>query len=92
VAQRKAAVASKITGRLVSLMVEEGSHVKAGQVIARLENEDTTAAKNQSEANVKVAMANLVGRQTSKGKRNPERIKLLEATMSVNMTWQKHAT
>ncbi len=33
VAQRKAAVASKITGRLIALSVEEGSRVKAGQVI-----------------------------------------------------------
>jgi RND family efflux transporter MFP subunit len=59
VAQRKAAVASKITGRLVSLMVEEGSRVKEGQVIARLENEDTIAARDQAEANLKVARANL---------------------------------
>ena len=36
-AERKAAVASKVTGRLVSLHVEEGSKVKKGQVIARLE-------------------------------------------------------
>jgi len=61
VAQRKAAVASKITGRLVSLMVEEGSRVKEGQVIARLENEDTIAARDQAEANLKVARANLEG-------------------------------
>jgi RND family efflux transporter MFP subunit len=59
VAQRKAAVASKITGRLVALMVEEGSRVKEGQVIARLENEDTLAARNQADANLKVARANL---------------------------------
>ena len=59
VAQRKAAVASKITGRLVSLMVEEGSRVKEGQVIARLENEDAIAARDQAEANLKVALANL---------------------------------
>jgi RND family efflux transporter MFP subunit len=59
VAQRKAAVASKITGRLVELMVEEGSPVKEGQVIARLENEDAIAARDQAEANFKVAQANL---------------------------------
>jgi len=59
VAQRKAAVASKITGRLVALMVEEGSRVKEGQVIARLENEDAIAAKSQAEANVQAARANL---------------------------------
>lgn len=59
VAQRKAAVASKLTGRLVALMVEEGSRVKEGQVIARLENEDTLAARDQAEANLRTAGANL---------------------------------
>ena len=38
VAQRKAAVASKGTGRLETLAVEEGSRVKKGQILARLEN------------------------------------------------------
>jgi RND family efflux transporter MFP subunit len=59
VAERKAAVASKITARLIELTVEEGSRVKAGQVIARLENEDTLAARDQAEANLKLARANL---------------------------------
>jgi len=59
VAQRKAAVASKITGRLVALMVEEGSRVKEGQVIARLESEDVLAARNQAEANLNAVEANL---------------------------------
>lgn len=59
VAQRKAAVASKITGRLVELMVEEGSRVKEGQVIATLENEDTKAGRDQAEANLKLTRANL---------------------------------
>jgi len=38
VAQRKAAVSSKSTGRLAFLGVEEGSRVKKGQVLASLEN------------------------------------------------------
>ena len=59
VAQRKAAVASKVTGRLVALMVEEGSRVKEGQIIARLENEDVMAARDQAEANLKLTRANL---------------------------------
>lgn len=59
VAQRKAAVASKVTGRLVSLSVEEGSRVKAGQVIARLENDDVTAARDQAEANLNAVRHNL---------------------------------
>jgi RND family efflux transporter MFP subunit len=59
VAQRKAAVASKITGRLISLSVEEGSRVKKGEVIARLENEDSQAALNRAQANVNLARSNL---------------------------------
>jgi RND family efflux transporter MFP subunit len=59
VAQRKAAVASKVTGRLVSLSVEEGNRVKKGEIIARLENEDVVASKKQAEANLNVARYNL---------------------------------
>lgn len=55
VAQRKAAVATKITGRLVYLAVEEGSRVKKGDIIARLENEDTLAIKDQALAGVQTA-------------------------------------
>jgi RND family efflux transporter MFP subunit len=59
VAQRKAAVASKATGRLEWLGVREGSTVKGGEVIARLENRDVTAQMEQAAANIKVAEANL---------------------------------
>src|SRR5258707_7930630 len=38
VAQRKGAISSKATGRLEWLGVAEGSRVKAGDVIARLDN------------------------------------------------------
>ena len=59
VAQRKAAVASKITGRIVSINVEEGNHVKKGDLIARLENEDVTAMYEQARANLDAARAGL---------------------------------
>ena len=59
VAQRKAAVASKITGRLVFLGVEEGSQVKKGEVIARLENDDVKATLERAMADVKVAGFNI---------------------------------
>jgi RND family efflux transporter MFP subunit len=52
VAQRKAAVASKATGRLEWLGVEEGSKVKRGEVIARLENRDVLASRDQAAANL----------------------------------------
>ncbi len=59
VAQRKAAVASKITSRLLEITVEEGSRVRKGDVIARLEGEDVIAARDQAQANLKVARFNL---------------------------------
>ena len=59
VAQRKAAVASKATGRLEWLGVVEGSKVKRGEVIARLENRDVAATREQTAASLKVAQANL---------------------------------
>jgi RND family efflux transporter MFP subunit len=59
VPQRKSALASKVTGRLVWLGVEEGNQVKKDQVVARLENQDVTAAKDQAHANVKAARSNL---------------------------------
>jgi len=59
VADRKSAVASKVTGRLVFMGVEEGSQVKEGQVIARLESRDAVAARERAAQNVAVARHNL---------------------------------
>jgi len=59
VAQRKASVASKATGRLEWLGVLEGSRVKRNEVIARIENRDVAASRDQAKANVGVAAANL---------------------------------
>ena len=52
VADRKSAVASKLTGRIVYLGVEEGSRVRAGDIIARLESRDTAAARERAAQNV----------------------------------------
>jgi len=59
VPQRKSALASKVTGRLIWLGVEEGNRVKQDQVIARLESQDVTAVKEQAEANVIAARHNI---------------------------------
>jgi RND family efflux transporter MFP subunit len=59
VPQRKAAVAAKVTGRIVALYVEEGSRVKKGQIIARLEADDVGAQRDQAQANVEVSRQNL---------------------------------
>ena len=59
VPQRKAALASKAQGRLEWLGVLEGSRVKVGEVVARLESKDVRAALDQASAQIKVAEANL---------------------------------
>jgi RND family efflux transporter MFP subunit len=59
VAQRKAAVASKGTGRLVFLGVVEGDRVKKDQIIARLEDSDIRALLEQARANLRLNEADL---------------------------------
>ena len=59
VAQRKAAIASKATGRLVYLGVVEGDHVVKDQIIARLEDSDMRAAVAQARASLAVNEADL---------------------------------
>lgn len=58
-AQRKAAVSTKATGRLEFLGVLEGSVVKEGDILARIENKDVTATQDQARAGVRAAKANL---------------------------------
>jgi len=72
VAQRQADVASKGTGKLEQLFVEEGSRVKQGQVIARLESHDVDAALSQAKADLQVEIASL-----AEAKSNFERKKML---------------
>jgi RND family efflux transporter MFP subunit len=59
VASRKASVATKGTGRLIYLGVEEGSLVKKDQIIGRLDASDVQAALGQAQASLIVAKANL---------------------------------
>jgi RND family efflux transporter MFP subunit len=58
-AQRKAAVSTKATGRLEFLGVQEGSIVKAGDILARIENKDVSATQDQAQANLRATKANL---------------------------------
>src|SRR2546429_1708343 len=59
VAQRKAAISSKASGRLEWLGVAEGTRVKAGEIIARLDARDVAAQLDAALANVRVARAAL---------------------------------
>lgn len=57
VAQRRASVASKATGRVVEMRVSEGSVLKAGELIARLDASDVQAAIAAAEAALAQARA-----------------------------------
>lgn len=57
VAQTKASVASKATGRLVYLGFKEGDKVRKNQIIARIESSDVAAALQQAKADLAVAVA-----------------------------------
>jgi len=59
VARRKAVVSAKIQGRLGELRVEEGSRVREGEVIARLESADYEAQVERARAAVQRAEADL---------------------------------
>jgi RND family efflux transporter MFP subunit len=59
VARRQSTVASKITGKMVELDIEEGDHVKEGQVIARLDDTNVRASLNAARAQLEFAKAGL---------------------------------
>ncbi len=70
VAQRRAAVASKATGRLIELRVREGSVVKKDEIIARLDASDVEAGILAAQAGVRMAEAGL--RQAEAGLRQSQ--------------------
>lgn len=79
VAQRKAAVAPKGTGRVEWIGVSEGDVVKEGTVVARLESRDVAASYQAASANSKVAEAAVTSAENEMqdADRNFERTTLL---------------
>jgi RND family efflux transporter MFP subunit len=65
VPRRQATVASKITAKMVELDIEEGDHVKAGQIIAKLDDTNIRAALNQASAQLDFAKASLAETQVN---------------------------
>lgn len=78
-AQRKASVASKTTSRLIWLGVEEGSRVRQGEVIARLERDDVLAGHDRAGATLKASQAAIdhARSELAEAARNHERMKRL---------------
>jgi multidrug efflux pump subunit AcrA (membrane-fusion protein) len=65
VAQRRAAVSSKGTGRLLELRVREGSPVKAGELIGRIDASDVQAAMGAASAGLRQAEAGVMQAQAA---------------------------
>ncbi len=65
VARRQATVASKITAKMVELDIEEGDHVRAGQIIARLDDTNVRAALAQARAQLDYAKSGLAETQVN---------------------------
>ena len=63
VARRQAVVSAKVQGRISELRVEEGSFVREGDILARLESADYAAAIVKSKADIEYAEANLAEAQ-----------------------------
>ncbi len=62
-ARRQATVSSKVTGRVAEVLIEEGQHVKADQVLARLDATDSRAQLELARAQLNVAKAQLADLQ-----------------------------
>ena len=66
-ARREATVSAQITGTLTDVLIEEGDHVREGQVLAHLESTAQQAQLAQAQAGVRAAQAMLVQFQSQLG-------------------------
>src|SRR5579859_4621906 len=65
VARRQATVAAKITDRVTQVLIEEGQHVEADEIIARLDDTNTSAALALAKAQLSQAEANVTAAKTA---------------------------
>jgi RND family efflux transporter MFP subunit len=65
VARRAATVSSKITGKVLEVLIEEGQRVAANEVLARLDDSNARARLQQADAQIAQAQANLQATQTA---------------------------
>jgi RND family efflux transporter MFP subunit len=70
--KQRVEVTPKVSGRLVELLVDRGDHVRAGQVIARLEDDELRQQVRRAEAVLQVARASLAQREAELRNRKVE--------------------
>lgn len=84
-AVERAEISAKITGNIISLPIEVGSRVKAGQLLAELSAQEISAQVQQAKAQLEQAKRNLA-REENLLKRNaatPETVKALEDSLRI---------
>jgi RND family efflux transporter MFP subunit len=81
VARTRASVAAKLAGRIADLRVSEGSYIRRGEVIARLENDDYQAQMAQAEAALVSARADLAAARAERNvaSREGDRLRAMRA-------------
>lgn len=91
VARTRASVSAKVPGRLAFLGVSEGSFVRAGEIIARLDNADFEAQVTQAEANVASAKAQQIEAQSERDQlqREVKRLRDIRAQNSALVAQQE---
>ena len=81
VARTRASVAAKLAGRIADLRVSEGSYIRKGEIIARLENDDYQAQGAQAEAALITARADLMEARAARdvAAREADRLRAMRA-------------
>ena len=77
-ARRLATVSAQITGTVSEVLIEEGVHVEAGQVLARLDDVAQRAALEQAQAGLRAAQANLGQAQAQLGQSRRDLVRALD--------------
>ena len=88
VARRMATVSSKVTGKVLEIYVEEGMEVKKGQVLARLDPENSSTMLTMAERELEAARRNLteIEVRLADARRNLERNEALVKQQLVSQT------
>ena len=87
-ARERAAVGSRVIGRVVELRVDEGDKVKKGEIIAVLDSADLRATIEQNRAGVAEAKANLADAERELGRQD----KLVKAGVTTQSTYDAALT
>lgn len=88
IARHQVEVASKITGRITSLVVKEGDFVSSGQIIARLDDNEQSAQVRQAQASLAQARARLAELETGS---RPQELQRAKAQMERAKVGLDHA-